>query len=605
MKFTVRECRSSLIPGESGGLRVHLMQLAGGSDVMGRRRGFVGVQERYPPTAEEIEVCKALLATTESGALNVVSFLPGMVACIPDLERLAATRTIVTLTGVHGEDRRNWTFIAKEGVVEQQAKLSLSSEDQQGSVKGGTELSFYSNSDGGSAVRWAVLNCHDYTNIKLLLPLLEKRVELIIVVAYNNATRLYWEYAIADMHRLFCYIVIVNVGEVGGSGIFAPFRHIGFDKNATYNAGGQIFGARGPAEISATFNLNFSELRRMRDEFLTRGFVAVDEKTSNVRGHTPAVPSEHYLSTFDRNAGAPPILGVTSTPTPWKSDIIRVAVAQLSSMSLDSYVTTKYRLRKHPSFGPFQTRLQMHLDELEERCKLMGPTQSGSFLHLLVFPEVFVPRSFAERHLDPLAERLGVTIVCGLDYPGNDEADNANECAILRPGHDPVYYRKVTRSQYDALADDERVRMPMRRGTTLHRFVNTDGHGFGVLICYDFSHLDLMVELNLRGRSYPLDVVIVVAHNPFGALYRTCCIADSHRFYQYIIMCNVAKYGGSGVYAPRRTEGARQTLIDLGKGAETISIASLDLAGLRAARLKNDIDLNAGEFMRRPGIFQR
>jgi predicted amidohydrolase len=341
----------------------------------------------------------------------------------------------------------------------------------------------------------------------------------------------------------------------------------------------------------------------MRDDFRKRGLAAVDDKTAEARGYTPAVPSEHYVSTVERS-GPPPKPSIKEFLIPWNSTSIRVAIAQLGSMSIDSYVESKYRIRNHRDRFAFQELLRSRLEALEAHCLHLGAGESGSFLDLLVFPEVFIPRPFAERHLCPLAARLGATIICGLDYPGDNEADNANECAIIRPDVEPVYYRKITRSQYDALSDDERRRMPMQRGTTLNRFVNTNGDGFGVLVCYDFSHLDLIAELNLGDRSHPLDVVVVVAYNPFGALYRTCCIADSHRFYQYIVMCNVAEYGGSGVYAPLRTEGARQTLVDLGKGAESIAIADLDLAGLRAARHMNDVDLNAGNFMRRPGIFQ-
>jgi hypothetical protein len=196
MVSVLRECQSTLIPDEAGELTLKLMQLTGSFAVMGRRSGFVGVQERTSPTSEEISACRALLETTEVRALNVVSFLPGMVGCVSDLERLAATRTIVTLAGVHGEERHNWAFIATNGSLQRQAKLSLSSEDQQAGVRPGAELNFYGASDGDAAVRWVVLNCHDYTNIKLLLPLLQRRVELIVVVAYNNATRLYWEYAV-------------------------------------------------------------------------------------------------------------------------------------------------------------------------------------------------------------------------------------------------------------------------------------------------------------------------------------------------------------------------------------------------------------------------
>lgn len=62
--------------------------------------------------------------------------------------------------------------------------------------------------------------------------------------------------------------------------------------------------------------------------------------------------------------------------------------------------------------------------------------------------------------------------------------------------------------------------MHLQRGSAIIRFVNEAEHGIGVLICYDYSHFDLLWELNLRERNTPLDMVMVVAHNPYSSLYR-------------------------------------------------------------------------------------
>ena len=168
---------------------------------------------------------------------------------------------------------------------------------------------------------------------------------------------------------------------------------------------------------------------------------------------------------------------------------------------------------------------------------------------------------------------------------------------ILLPDRkEPLYYRKITRSRYDA--------QPLRRGNRLVRFIDRDGNGFGVLICYDYSHFDVVHRLNLERRIKPLDLLIVVAHNHFSSLYRSCCIADSHRFYQYIAMCNVACYGGSGLFGPMRLKGDRQIIAEAGKGAESVIVAELDIDGLRKARSMGDKDLQKGDFQRRPGIFQ-
>lgn len=312
------------------------------------------------------------------------------------------------------------------------------------------------------------------------------------------------------------------------------------------------------------------------------------------------------MQTVDREAGPPRIDNVLDVPTDWNLTEPRVALSQLRHMGADAYdvyYETMYRIRQRPACGAFEYLLLFKLLELEARCRQLGEAKSNSLLDLLVLPEVFVPRSFLPT-LQGFSNRMGAIIVAGIDYPDGGEEENANECVIIRPYQRPFEYRKITRSQYDACRSENGDRMPMCRGSNLVRFVNEYGRGFGVLICYDFSHFDLPWNLNLSGRETPLDLIVVVAHNPFGDLYRACCIADSHRFYQYIVMSNVSKFGGSGIFAPSRRLGARQVLMEAGKEVETISLTELDLDGLISSRQMRDQELHGGLFMRRPGVFQ-
>jgi predicted amidohydrolase len=517
---------------------------------------------------------------------------------------LAQDRTIVGLAGID-RDRRNTTYIATGGTLHKQAKLSLSSEDDEMHVKGGQDLRIFlpPENHNHDALRWATLNCHDYTHVDLLRLIQESRIELLIVVTYNTATRLFWQYAMADMHRLFCYVVVANVAELGGSAVFAPYRRIGRDANAQFSAGGQVFGSRGPGEFRVTIPIDVMGLRGLRSEFTRHGFQAKAVQRSRHSVYEPIAPPEHYMATFDRPAGPPKLEGVLDVPVEWNFDHPRVAVAQLHHMGIQAYIDTKYRIRHHKSCGSFEHLLSMRLLELETRCRHQGLTKSGTLLDLLVFPEVFVPRSFIGS-LQGYSDRIGTIIVAGLDYPEGGEDQNANECMIIQPNKAPAYYRKITRSQYDARRDNSGDLMPMQRGRHLLRFVNSRGRGFGVLICYDFSHLDLVWHLNLSRRDYPLDLTVVVAHNPFSELYRACCVADSHRFYQYVVMCNVAEYGGSGVFGPVRTPGTRQVLLDAGKGVETVALAELNLKELHESRQTSDNNLHTGDYMRRPGVFQ-
>jgi Predicted amidohydrolase len=533
-----------------------------------------------------------------------MSFHPGLSGCEEVLEKLALDRTIVGLMGVDSV-RHNSTLLATSGTLIRQEKISLSSDDEDLQVKRGRELNMFGPTaeHNQDAVSWAVLNCHDYTHVDILRVIQARRIEVLVVVTYNSATRLYWQYAVSDVHRLFCYVVIANVAELGGSGVFAPFRRIGQERNAQIGSGGQVFGARGAGEFQVNISLNIGELRSMRREFAEYGFKAPAIVSTRGSIYTPMVPSEHYMDTFDRKSGPPPLGSVTDVPNDWNLTKPRVAIAQLNDIGLEAYIQTRYRIRQHESCSEFEYMLSVKLLELEARCRQVGVTESKTLLDLLVFPEVFIPRSFAPT-LQGFSNRMGAIIVAGLDYPDGGEDMNANECIVIRPYQKPVEYRKITRSQYDAHRNNDGDRMPMRRGQNLVRFVNTEGRGFGVLICYDLSHFDLLWNLNLFKRETPLDLIVVVAHNPFGDLYRSCCIADAHRFYQYVVMCNVSRYGGSGVFGPIRTPGARQVLLEAGKGVETLAVTELDLGKLNAARRTEDKGLHRGDFMRRPGVFK-
>jgi predicted amidohydrolase len=607
MHLKVDEAPSLLHADRRGLLQVRVIQVLAGHQFEGRRyerRGREFTSTRYA------DPCREVLRRTTPGALNVISFHRGIIGCQPDLIELSRDRTIVTLAGIDQTAPRNKkltndTFIAQDGQLDIRAKLSLASEDQEDAVERGNELRIYLPREEPQAIRWAVLNCHDYTHVNIIAALLRYKIELLVVVAHNPATRLYWEYAISDIHRLFCHIVIVNIGEWGGSGVFAPFRRIGYDKNAEISAAGQIFGIRGKSEIDATIELDFRELRRLRKTFAAKGFKADAIAKEGIGPFTAVVPSEHFMCTFDRPAGPPPVKLVEDVPTAWESRNIRVAIGQLNSMSVPDYVASTYRIRKHPNCRRFLRRLESHLTDLKKRCKLLKTPPGRPKLDVLLLPEVFVPRTYLDR-LQSLSNELGATVICGIDYPDGGEETNANECAILRPHTELLKYRKITRSQYDAWRTEKpTTRMPLKpRGDTMYRFVNSQGEGFGVLVCYDYSHFDLIHKINLEGRPEPLDVLFVVAHNPFGLLYRSCCIADSHRFYQYIVMCNVSEFGGSGAFGPVRTPGARQTIVEVGKGTEAIALAELDIGGLREARRKTDHELHKKEFMRRPGLFQ-
>ena len=614
-KINLRHLPSNVRLDDEGKISVTIHQISGGQPVLGNR---VLAKEAQQPTRakpSDVASCKVLIRKLVSNELMVMSQHPGLSACEKKLRASSKSGALIGLRGMTaGKTRQNLTYIATNSRLYKQPKCSLASEDIHSRVFAGKLINFYGEDRSGqsetideqTAVRWAVLNCHDYTDVRILARLLEQHIEVLVIVTHNPATRLYWEYAKSDVHRMFCYVVIVNVAEYGGSAVFAPFRRLGEKRLASFSAGGQIFGARGPGELTCTVDLDVAELRRLRRELRAEGFCAPSIGTSNESFYTPMVPSQHYMSTFDVCAEPPAVEDIDHLKL--KKELVkpRIAVAQLNQMDDDLYVKHRYRLRRAKGREDFENSLMKDLKDLERRCKEQGKASSGNFLDFLVLPEVFLPRDFVPK-LKKFSDRLGCTIVAGVDYPGTQESPdsmNANECVILAPHSKVKYYRKITRSQYDAIKDRKLNRMPMQRGSRLIRMIDNNGRGIGILICYDYSHLNLISAINLEDRNAPLDVLFVVSHNPFGELYKSMCIADSHRFYQYLVMCNVSQYGGSGVFAPTREYGASQVLLEMGKNVGAISLVDLDVDALEAARASSDEKLNSGKFMRRPGIFQ-
>jgi hypothetical protein len=169
-----------------------------------------------------------------------------------DLGNAEPDRAVVALAGTCLHEKKNITYVAMGNRFIQQEKFSLSSEDEKAQLSAGDSLHVYTAASPTEApsthdpVRWAVLNCHEYTHVGLMTALIADRIEVLVVVTHNAATRLYWEYARSDVHRLFCYVIIVNSAELGGSAVFAPYRRLGTQRNAQFSASGQLFGTRGP-----------------------------------------------------------------------------------------------------------------------------------------------------------------------------------------------------------------------------------------------------------------------------------------------------------------------------------------------------------------------
>lgn len=554
---------------------------------------------------------------------------------------------------------------APDGSESLQDKLSLSASDRKHvpSVVAGSELIVHESGH----FRFVVLNCHDYTHASLIHDLVSLEVDVIVVVSANIATQMFIEYAKADVHRLFAYVVICNVAELGGSGVYAPFqsRHDGEgvvgEAPGSLSMGGVQFEARGRARARVEVDLAVPALRALRE-----GYRQIDPDNPKSVRELPSIyraiaPPENvtYSRPYFREvlrAGDRAVFDDIILPDPRREGRVgggtwNVTVAQLRSSGLSSYLTTRYTVSGSPEGKRLATDIMRLLSSTPPAARASVAEQAAgnplpsdllpsyvpsdlTTCDLLVFPEVYLPihalvdGDTLDSHVQRFADRHGTIVVGGIEYePGSHEG--MNRVRVYWPGHPSHDYLKLTRSQYDAReppgpGDRVGAPFPLKRGQRILRFSAGESLSFGVLTCFDYSHLELVHALNTRGRPRrreptsgdttseamgptPLDLVVVPCFNPYGALYADMARADAHRYYQYVIVCNVAEHGESGVFGPERKTRPRRTLIHAGKDVATLLHVTLPIGDLRTARDRTiDGQLAAesgqGRFHRKPGL---
>jgi predicted amidohydrolase len=613
---------------ESDPIKVFLIQEQYPEQLIGRRAGegiYVGRMNAGDSPEDFREVIEAMLARIpEDTDLAVVSEHPGNASAL-NLYQQQADRNqqlIIVRLGYHMRDNTNQITNSVAVITPHHepvivAQISFSTEDlkfhAQGKLHPGEEINLFSTPLGNIAV----ISCHDYTHADVLENISKHNIEMLVVSSFNPGTRLFRQYALADIHRFSCFVIISNIANYGGSGVFAPFRYNG-PKRASMSLGGALAYTQGETRAYLEANLPIADLRRLR-----QGQSSGIDSYEDAINWTPIYPSEEY-----RTPGEPDYMKRLQSPDGLeKVDLQRagyipiheqeelnIAVVQLKCMDKESYLNNYYCISCSHNASEFIHKVRTHLEFLAGQLE-----ENGQSLDFLVFPELFLPLTM-EPYLQDFARRFNTIIIGGVEYDPQpdtlespEKAVGANRCFIYVPvGSGEVkrfQYQKLTHSQYDALLPPKEEcdsdHFQMIRGEKLLRFTWGESWSFGVLICYDYSHFGIIHRINSDvDHSLPLDILFIVANNPDTQLYERCCLADSHRFYQYIVMANVGQFGGSGVYGPVKTPGRRQVLLNSGVGTENISISTVPLAKLREARKAGKLP-RGSDFQNKPGIFQR
>jgi predicted amidohydrolase len=279
-------------------VRLYLAQENYPLDISGQRL-FSGPLDE-PSDQHLEEMGKILGGIPENSNFAVISEHPGAHRLLDKAQQSALERIqiiVLPLGRVREENGDLSSTVAVLGIDQEPhllRKISLSVEDQEKRLVRGEDLIIFDL----PKIKFAVLNCHDYTHADLIVKLAEAQVELLVVTSFNPASDLYAQFALADAHRLFCFIALSNVGNLGGSGVFGPFRRKG-RKNSegawerALSVGGKLFYADGASAARVEVELPIGELRRARAIFRQPGIV--DKKKEEFLRYDPIIPAESFL----------------------------------------------------------------------------------------------------------------------------------------------------------------------------------------------------------------------------------------------------------------------------------------------------------------------
>ena len=139
-----------------------------------------------------------------------------------DLKKYALRKKMFIIGGFeYTVDKRNICKVfTPSGKIFEIEKLQPSKYDV--GMKTGKCLNVFTNSGFGD---FAVVVCYDYTNQKVINKL-TGIIDYIFVIARNPDVTTFHAQALSDCYRNFCFIILSNNAEFGGSAIYGPIRSI-------------------------------------------------------------------------------------------------------------------------------------------------------------------------------------------------------------------------------------------------------------------------------------------------------------------------------------------------------------------------------------------
>ena len=378
-------------------------------------------------------------------------------------------------------------------------------------IKKGNRVNIYKNTGFGN---FAILNCFDYSNLSILNEIAKRDVNIIFVTSYNPAFRLYHNYAMADSHRNYSYVVIVNGGDFGGSGIYAPIRYEG-----KLRVSNLLQGLKGKGEGVIIQDIDVRYLNA--------------SKKKTIHGWINPPEIRHIKNEVD--------IVKIDLKQDLKNEKFIIKLVELEVPKEKDYQENNWKFK------------DAHRDKIIQDIKDIMKELKDKVVDFIIFPEVSLPNGIEEL-LCGFSKENKAYIIGGFEYNDNTQ----NICKIFTP-HTPdendfskyqdilyksektgvhyYYYTKLFRSKYDHPS--------MKCGNKLLIFENSLFGHFAPIICFDYSHNYILEKI-----ANKIDLLFVVSYNPDVETYHNYGQADCHRLYCYIAQCNIPIFGGSAVYAP-------------------------------------------------------
>ncbi len=151
---------------------------------------------------------------------------------------------------------------------------------------------------------------------------------------------------------------------------------------------------------------------------------------------------------------------------------------------------------------------------------------------VIIFPECSIPNK-SKDEIRENSKKENVMIIGGLEY----DKDLRNKFFIVAQKGAEYEGVKNYASKYD--------HPEMTSGNEFKVFINTGFGDIAPLICYDFTNANLISDL----RGY-VDLIIIIASNPSVNTFQSQAFRICWENFCFIIICNNAVFGGSGVYGP-------------------------------------------------------